>query len=82
MADTKAGTIPDDIMGLVDYMKEKKREACPVCKLPEFVREQLALAKEKKITRRDQLEWLDKVVHADISNRDLDAHYSGRHDEP
>lgn len=67
---------------LVDFLRDKKREDCPVCKLSDGIRDQLAAARGKKITRKNQLEWLRDVVSAEITNRDLDGHYQGRHDEP
>lgn len=64
---------------LVEYVRQKRREACPVCQLPDDVRGQLVDATRKKIKRALQLEWLAELGY-DISDHDLSAHYSGRHD--
>lgn len=76
-----AGT-KNDVRTLTDYMKAKKRAACPVCQLSDTVRRQLVEAREKGIRRRDQLEWLRVEVGADITDADLTQHVNGRHDEP
>jgi len=71
----------EQVLALVDFMKQKKREACRVCHLPDEVRAQLRSASDKKIRRKDQLEWLREEIHAEITSGELDQHYSGRHDE-
>lgn len=77
-----AGTDDEQVMGLVEFMKQKKRDACPVCQLPDEVRKQLSIASDKGIKRRHQLEWLKKEVGVELTNGDLNSHYAGRHDEP
>jgi hypothetical protein len=67
---------------LLDFMRDKKRAGCAVCALPDTVRTQLLAARDKKIRRADQIEWLRTVIGAELTSRDLDSHYSGRHDEP
>jgi hypothetical protein len=67
---------------LLDFMREKKRAGCAICALPDAVRAQLLSARDKKIRRADQIEWLRSVIGAEITHRDLDSHYAGRHDEP
>ena len=68
-----------ETLSLADFMRAKRRAECPVCQLPEEVTEQLAEAGRKKISRRDQIEWLNNELGIDISSADLDKHYSGRH---
>lgn len=65
---------------LVDFVKAKKRAACPVCQLPEEVRAQLKEARSKKITRSVQLEWLRDEVGVEIDDLDLNSHIAGRHE--
>jgi len=69
-------------LSLVAYMRKKRRETCPVCKLPPEIRAQIASASDRGIKRKDVLEWLHTVVGVDISNDELTAHRNGRHDEP
>lgn len=68
-------------LSLVDFIKQKKREACRVCLLSDEVRQQLAHAREKGITRRVQLAWLKAEIGADIVDADLTQHVNGRHDD-
>jgi hypothetical protein len=67
------------IIGLVDFMKQKRREVCPVCKLSAEVRAQLETAAEKGIKRRDVLEWLHSVVGVAVTDQELTSHRNGRH---
>ena len=76
---SKATTAP--VLGLVDFMRQKRREACPVCKLPQEVREQLATASDKGITQKYVLEWLRTTVGVPITKDELTGHRNGRHDE-
>jgi hypothetical protein len=71
----------NDILGLVDYMRAKRREGCKVCQLSGDIRAQLRTASDKKILIRDQIAWLRDVVGADITADDLTSHRSGRHDD-
>lgn len=67
---------------LADFMRDKKRATCPVCKLPEDIRSQLGKEATKRgFTRADQVEWLNMVVGAEITLRELSSHFSSRHEE-
>jgi len=68
-------------LNLVDFMRAKRRATCPVCKLPADVREQLATASDKGIKRKDVLEWLRTIVGVPITDAELTAHRTGRHDD-
>lgn len=68
-------------LGLVDYVKAKRREACRVCQLPDDVRDQLATASDKGIKRGVVLEWLRESVGIKITDSELTVHKNGRHDE-
>jgi hypothetical protein len=66
---------------LAEFVKSKRREHCPVCKLPVEVRGQLGrAASEKKITREQQVEWVALVARVKITVEELTAHVAGRHD--
>ena len=69
------------VLGLMDFMRAKRREACPVCKLPAEVRAQLDTASDKGIKRKDVLEWLRTIVGVPITDAELTAHRTGRHDD-
>lgn len=71
---------PKEAPTLVEFYLAKKREGCRVCALPEDVMEQMRQAKSRKIQRALQLEWLAKLGYK-LTVRDLDSHYSGRHDQ-
>ncbi len=66
---------------LVEFMRQKRREACPVCALPEDVRAQLATASDKGITQKHVLEWLRSAIGASITKDELTGHRNGRHDD-
>jgi len=72
-------------MALVDHVREKrldqKRALCPVCKLDKGVRDQLAEASAQGITRKEQVAWLEDVIGVRLTSAQLNAHFSGRHDE-
>jgi hypothetical protein len=69
---------------LVDYerdrTREKRREGCVLCKLPDDVKEQLRSASRKKIPREVVLEWLNKELGFEISINAFQRHAQGRHD--
>lgn len=70
------------VKSLAQYMLDKQRAACPVCKLPAAVRDQLGTpASDKGFTRRDQVEWLrDACGVVGITEQVLAKHFSARHD--
>lgn len=68
-------------VSLTDFVKAKKRENCPVCKLPVEIRGQIGKsASEKHISREQQLEWVALVTGVKLSIEELNAHVNGRHD--
>ena len=73
------------IIALLDHAREKRldqrRAMCQVCKLDQGVRDQLAEASAQGITRKEQVAWLEDVVGARLTTAQLNAHFSGRHDE-
>ena len=79
MSKPEAAKVAEPVKSLLDYMQDKRRAECPVCKLAEDIRDQLRRATDRKVKRADQLTWLTEVVGVAITNSDLDAHYSGRH---
>lgn len=74
----KAPTKPK--RSLTDFVMAKKRANCPVCALPAAVRQQIAEARNKRIRRAEQLEWLRAEYGVKLSVADFEAHHSGRHE--
>lgn len=66
---------------LVDFMRQQRKAACSVCKLPEAVRAQLATASDKGITQKHVLEWLHTALGEPITKDELTSHRNGRHDD-
>jgi hypothetical protein len=61
-------------------VRDQKRKACPVCALPDVVRQQLAAASDKGIKIALQVEWLRSEHQAKVTPSDLTTHRAGRHD--
>lgn len=68
------------VLSLVDYARKQRQADCPVCHLPADVREQMMGAGDRKIRRSVVLAWLREVHGAAITDTELTAHYSGKHD--
>lgn len=66
---------------LAEFVKDKRREACAVCRLPAEVRDQVRTAGEKKIHRRTVLDWLKTDCSAPITDTELTVHTNGHHDQ-
>ena len=67
-------------LSLVDYVREKRRESCPVCALPDALRQQMALAGDRKIKRSVVVAWLNDEHRAAVTEDDINSHVNGRHD--
>lgn len=65
---------------LVDFVRAKKKRDCPICRLPAEIRQQLQDAREKKIRRSEQLEWLAVEYGIKLTAAQFDTHNSARHD--
>lgn len=70
-------------VGLLDYARTKRiaelRASCPICALPVDVRQQLPVARTRKIPRATVLAWLTELGYK-VSNAELDTHGQGKHD--
>lgn len=64
---------------LVDFVKEKKRADCLVCRLPTDVREQVEAASDKRILRNEVVAWLNEECGVAATTKDLERHTQGRH---
>jgi len=67
-------------LSLVDFMRKERKESCPVCALPQAVREQLQAAPDKKIKLEKRLKWLVCLGYTKIQQQELTTHLNQRHD--
>lgn len=67
---------------LTDFMREKAKRDCLICKLPIEVRAQLGPEATKKgFTRPNQLEWLRQACGANsVTMEVLNQHLNRQHD--
>ena len=65
---------------LVAFARDKKREKCKVCQVPEEVRREMTAARDKKITQDILVLWLKSEHGVDIASDDLQSHHAGHHD--
>ena len=66
---------------LLRYVKDKRREGCPVCKLPPDTLAQLRDAAAKKVSVTLQLDWLRHEIGVTITSEQINSHRGGRHEE-
>jgi hypothetical protein len=66
---------------LADFLLEKRRAGCPVCALPDTVKEQLREAGKRGIRRAEQVEWLESEFGLKLNSALFNAHHSGRHEQ-
>ncbi len=71
---------PKSPRSLVDFARAKRRSGCKVCKLPPPIADELKAARDRKVPRAVQLEWLNTEHGLKITGMDLDMHRNGRHD--
>lgn len=70
-------TIP---RSLLEFMRDKRKATCQLCALPDAVRAELNAAREKKIPREVQKEWLKAECGISVTSQEMDFHRLGRHD--
>lgn len=68
-------------LSLVAYVQQKRRESCPVCALPDGLRQQMATASDRKIKRAVVVAWLRDEHGASVSEDDINTHVNARHDK-
>lgn len=70
---------------LLEFASEKRkaerRQTCPVCRLPEEVRAELRIARERKIERRLVREWLQTELGVALTDLDFTTHHAGHHED-
>jgi hypothetical protein len=67
-------------LSLVEYVRERRRADCVVCKLPDEIRQQISTAADKKIKRAVVIAWLQEEQSVRISEDELTVHANARHD--
>jgi hypothetical protein len=66
---------------LAEFLRDKRREGCPVCALSPEILQCLAEASTKGTARvPEQVEWLNADCGARITVQELTAHRAGRHE--
>ncbi len=67
---------------LSEFIREKKKKDCVICRLDVSIRRQLGPEASKRgFSRGDQVEWLREVVGITAVTGDvLQQHLNGRHD--
>lgn len=68
-------------LSAAEYQMAKKRAACGVCKLSDDLKEQLVLARTRKMRVPEQLDWLREQYGIKLTRADFERHHSGRHEE-
>lgn len=73
----------ETIMALVDFARQGRlaeaRARCPVCRLPDPIKDELRDAVRRGMERRWQTAWL-KAQGYEITNAELTTHRNGGHD--
>ena len=67
------------VESLLDFAIGERLKDCTVCRLPEAVRSQIAMATKKRIARDTLVAWL-KQTGWDGPEDDLTVHQNGHHD--
>lgn len=79
---TKKQVVPTKApRALLTFVQDKRREKCPVCALPEEVRQQIREARDKKVDRRTIREWLKSEYGREIPETNYTTHSNGHHDD-
>lgn len=73
--------ITGTVRSLSDFVRDKRREACPICALPENVRADIATARDRHIRTAVVLEWLAKEHGLTIEPQQLTQHGTAKHDK-
>lgn len=71
----------DKGLSLVDYARKQRQADCPVCRLPDAIKQQMLVASDKKIKRTVVMSWLKEVHSLEITDAMLTTHYSGKHEQ-
>jgi hypothetical protein len=67
--------------GILAFSFKKRAEECSVCRLPQEARDQLPIAKKKRIDRDVIIEFLTVKYGFEGNSEDLTSHQNGHHDQ-
>lgn len=65
---------------LMEYARDRRRDGCEVCALPDVIRVQMAQASDKKIRRPIVLAWLRDEHGIEVADSAMTTHVNGHHD--
>ena len=65
---------------LIEFVRDKRREKCKVCQVPDELRRELVAAKGKKIGQEFMLMWLANDHGFELTADELQGHNAGHHD--
>jgi hypothetical protein len=65
---------------IVDYERAQRRAACAVCSLSEEIREQVRIARKKKIPQGMVLSFLKDEYQIELKRQDFVVHSAAHHD--
>lgn len=68
------------IRSIQQFIRDKRRVNCPVCKVPTAIRDAIVDAKRKGFTVPTILEWLKSEYRIRLTPEQVRTHYSGMHD--
>jgi hypothetical protein len=75
---------PSKALSLTDFARTKKvnemKANCVVCQLPAEIRQQISLARSRKVERSIIVEWLHGQDFK-VDEFDFTAHANGQHDQ-
>ena len=73
--------LPVPARTLAEFLRDKRREGCPVCALSPDILQCLAEAANKGTAKvPEQVEWLNTDCGAHVTVQELTAHRAGRHE--
>ena len=77
----KAGgqKVPSIVTHVMAVRRAERQAKCPVCRLPEEIRSQLRIARDKGYSRPEQLSYL-KIVAPKVTELDFNGHAAGAHE--
>jgi len=65
---------------IAEFIKDKKRAGCIVCKVPLAVRAQIVAARKRNYNIATILEWLKSEYKIRLTPEQLRLHYGAQHD--
>lgn len=73
-------TAPKKDRSLVEFARDIKRSKCKVCQVPDELRTEIVVARNKAIGNETVAKWLKDEKGFDVTADELKSHQSGNHD--